>query len=192
MAHRVPRASPMRAASGCLPPAVRIIPQYVPGLQPRFGACCQSRAIYYQQKPTMRRIVLRRYSARAPRSGLRLRLASRGTLAEPFGRRRIVGHEPGSRRTRTNTNRSSVLCPAIPSPTSHMSPMSPCTGTRDHEPFQPAVRGNPQQAVFVFFRVGGSPAFVSRSICDKPKAETLRRGTAKVVRLDSKVKRLKG
>ena len=50
LAHRVPRASPMRAASGCLPPAVRIIPQYVPGLQPRFGACCQSRAIYYQQK----------------------------------------------------------------------------------------------------------------------------------------------
>ena len=133
------------------------------------------------RKPTMRRIVLRRYSARAPRSGLRLRLASRGTLAEPFGRRRIVGHEPGSRRTRTDTKRSSVLCPAIPSPTSHMSPMSPCTGTRDHEPFQPAVRGNPRQAVFVFFRVGGSPAFVSRSICDKPKAETPRRGTAKVV-----------
>ena len=50
LAHRVPRASPMRAASGCLPPAVRIIPQYVPGLQPRIGACCQSRAIYYQQK----------------------------------------------------------------------------------------------------------------------------------------------
>ena len=50
LAHRVPRASPMRAASGCLPPAVRIIPQYVPGLQPRFGACCQTRAIYYQQK----------------------------------------------------------------------------------------------------------------------------------------------
>ena len=49
LAHRVPRASPMRAASGCLPPAVRIIPQYVPGLQPRFGVCCQSRAIYYQQ-----------------------------------------------------------------------------------------------------------------------------------------------
>ena len=51
LAHRVPRASPMRAASGCLPPAVRIIPQYVPGFQPRIGACCQSRAIYYQQKP---------------------------------------------------------------------------------------------------------------------------------------------
>ena len=50
LAHRVPRASPMRAASGCLPPAVRIIPQYVPGFQPRIGACCQSRAIYYQQK----------------------------------------------------------------------------------------------------------------------------------------------
>jgi len=27
----------------------RIIPQYVPGLQPRVGVCCQSRAIYYQQ-----------------------------------------------------------------------------------------------------------------------------------------------
>ena len=49
LAHRGSRASPMRAASGCLPPAVRIIPQYVPGFQPRFGACCQSRAIYYQQ-----------------------------------------------------------------------------------------------------------------------------------------------
>ena len=42
-------------------------------------------------------------------------------------------------RPRTDTKRSGVLCPAIPSPTSHMSPMSPCTGTRDHEPFQPAV-----------------------------------------------------
>ena len=113
MAHRGRRASPMRAASGCLSPAVRIIPQYVPGLQPRIGACCQSRAIYYQQKPTMRRIVLRRYSARTPRSGLRLRLASRGTLAEPFGRRRIVGHEPGFRRTRIFTNRSSRLCEGI-------------------------------------------------------------------------------
>ena len=39
----------------------------------------------------------------------------------------------------------------------------------------------PRQAVFVSFRVGGSPAFVSRSICDKPKAGTTRRGTAKVV-----------
>ena len=61
----------------------------------------------------MRRIVLRRYSARAPRSGLRLRPASRGTLAEPFGRRRIVGHESGLRRTRIFTNRSSRLCEGI-------------------------------------------------------------------------------
>ena len=61
----------------------------------------------------MRRIVLRRYSARAPRSGLRLRLASRGTLAEPFGLRRIVGHEPGFRRTRIFTNLSSRLCEGI-------------------------------------------------------------------------------
>jgi hypothetical protein len=43
------------------------------------------------------------------------------------------------------------LCPAIPSPTSHMSPMSPCTGTRDHEPFHPALSGNLQQAAFVLF-----------------------------------------
>ncbi len=61
----------------------------------------------------MRRIVLRRYSARAPRSGLRLRLASRGTLAEPFGLRRIVGHESGLRRTRIFTNRSIRLCEGI-------------------------------------------------------------------------------
>ncbi len=65
------------------------------------------------RKPTMRRIVLRRYSARAPRFGLRLRLASRGTLAEPFGRRRIVGHESGLRRTRIFTNLSSRLCEGI-------------------------------------------------------------------------------
>ena len=65
------------------------------------------------RKPTMRRIVLRRYSARAPRSGLRLRPASRGTLAEPFGRRRIVGHESGLRRTRIFTNLSSRLSEGI-------------------------------------------------------------------------------
>ena len=33
----------------------------------------------------------------------------------------------------------------------------------------------------MFIRVGGSPAFVSRSIWDEPKAEMTRRGTAKVV-----------
>ena len=57
----------------------------------------------------------------------------------------------------------------------------PLCRPRDHEPFQPALRGNPQQAAFVYFRVGGSPAFVTLRVCGKPKAETTRRGTAKVV-----------
>ena len=102
------------------------------------------------RKPTMRRIVLRRYAAWSPRPDLRLRLIGRAAHAAPFGLRRIAGHETGIRRTRK------------------------CTKSRL------SVFSLPRSCRFVSRR---SRVFVSRRICGRPKAETTRRSTAKVVRL---------
>ena len=79
------------------------------------------------------------------------------------------------RRTRTrlspDTNRHETLQRLVPR---HFVPYVPYVAyvplcrTRDLETFQPAVRGNTQHAAFVYFRVGGSPVFVSRRVCGKP------------------------
>ncbi|MBR4615949.1 MAG: hypothetical protein IKO55_10115 [Kiritimatiellae bacterium] len=41
--------------------------------------------------------------------------------------------------------------------------------------------GTCKKPLSCFFVSGGSPVFVSLRVCGKPKAETTRRGTAKVV-----------
>ena len=145
LAHRGRRASPMRAASGCLPPAVRIIPQYVPGFQPRFGACCQSRAIYYQQTSAACRAAFRRVKVRV--SALARR--SPGCFIEQFSRR--CGGATFAARLRELSAFGSRQAPW------HESPPSRCTKTPTA---WASLKGGAH--LFVSFRVLRRQVFVTR------------------------------